>query len=141
MAQLRERTPPVRNRRQVEPVSADTRTLAEVYRARIERLRRDRRGMAEDLLRRVFTTRAEEGAPRAATLLRALKPQLVETVSREAGVERYSVYQILRMLIDRCDALKLHTRGSRRDAARHARLLVLRLARAYRQGETPTLLL
>ncbi len=141
MAQLSGRTPPVRNRRQVEPVSADTRTLAEVYRARIERLRRDRRGMVEELLRRTFTTRPEDGSLRASTLLRALKPRLVESVSHAAGVERYSVYQILRMLIERCEALKLHVRGPRRDASRQARLLVLRLARTYRQGETPTLLL
>ena len=141
MAQLRGRTPPVRNRRQEGPVSTDTRTLAEIYRARIERLRQERHGLAEELLRRVFTTRPAAGAVRAGTLLRALKPRLVEQVSRTAGVERYSVFQILRMLIERCDALKLHIRGTRRDASRHARLLVLRLARAYRQGETPTLLL
>jgi len=141
MSQLQGRTPPVRNRRQVDPVSADTRTLAEIYRARIDRMRRERRGLARELLRRAFTARPETGAARASTLLRALKPRLVDSVSRVAGVERYSVFQILRMLIERCDALKLHVRGTRRDASRHARLLVLRLARTYRQGETPTLLL
>lgn len=141
MMQLRERTPPVRNRRQVGPVSTDTRTLADLYRARIERLRRDRRGNAEELLQRVFTARPVEGALRASTLLRALKPRLVDSVSQEAGVERYSVYQILRRLIERCDALKLHIRGTRRDASRQARRMVLRLARTYAQGETPTLLL
>ena len=141
MASLRGRPAPVRNRRHVEPISTDTRTLAEFYRDKLARRRRDRRGMAEELLRKVFTERAGEEVMRASSLLRSLKPRLVESVSREAGVERYSVYNIVRMLIDRCDALKLHVRGSRRDASRHARWMVLRLARSYDQGETPTLLL
>ena len=142
MSDLRGRAPPVRNRRRVESIAADTRTLAEVYRAKLARHSRERRGLAGELLQKVFSTRPERtGALRAATVLRSLKPQLVESVSRELGIERYSVLQILRMLIERCDALKLHVRGSRRSAGRHARWMLLRLARMYGQGETPQLLL
>jgi len=142
MGSLRGRRPPVRNRRRVESIAADTRTLAEVYRGKLARHGRERRGLAEELLQKVFSTApARKGSARAATVLRSMKPKLVESVSRELGIERYSVLQILRMLIERCDALKLHVRGSRRSAGRHARWLMLRLARVYEQGETPQLLL
>jgi len=142
MASLRGRAPPVRNRRRIESIATDRRTLAEVYRDKLARHSRERRGLAEELLQKVFSTRpARAGAARAATVLRSLKPQLVESVARELGIERYSVLQILRMLIERCDALKLHVRGSRRSAGRHARWMLLRLARMYDQGETPQLLL
>jgi hypothetical protein len=62
---------------------------------------------------------------------------LVSSVARELGIERYSIHQIVRMLIERCEALQLYVRGSRRDAARHARWAIARLVRLYAQGETP----
>ena len=54
-------------------------------------------------------------------------------------MERYSVQQILRMLIERCETLKLYVRGDRRDAVHHARWMLERLANIYSQGETPLL--
>ena len=54
-------------------------------------------------------------------------------------MERYSIQQILRMLIERSESLKLFVRGSRRDALRHTRWMLERLARLYSQGETPKL--
>jgi hypothetical protein len=138
MQSVRDRPPPVRNRRRVEPISADTRTLAQYYRRRLARRRHYRRGLAEELLRKVFSSdRPRSGAMRASALLRALKPTLVTQVARELGIERYSVHQILRMLIERCEALRLYVRGSRRDANRHVRWAMARLARLYAQGETP----
>jgi len=41
------------------------------------------------------------------------------------------------MIMERCDALKLYVRGNRRDAGRHVRWMLIRLARLYAQGETP----
>jgi hypothetical protein len=138
MESVRRRRPPVRNRRRVEPISADTRTLAQYYRRRLQRRRHYRRGLAEELLRKLFSSeRPRSGAMRAAALLRALKSTLVSSVARELGIERYSIHQIVRMLIERCEALQLYVRGSRRDAARHARWAIARLVRLYAQGETP----
>jgi hypothetical protein len=51
------------------------------------------------------------------------------------------VHQILRMLIDRVDNLKLYVRGSRRDALSHSRWMLARLSRLYSQCETPHLAL
>ena len=79
------------------------------------------------------------GATRAATLLRANRKSLIASVSRELGLERYSVQQIVRMLIERSEILKLYVRGNRRDAIRSARWLLGRLASLYAQGETPHL--
>jgi hypothetical protein len=130
----------VANRVRVEPIAADTRTLAQYYRRKLARQRRYRRGLADHLLKKIFTTDlARPGAARAATVLRARKSALVATVSRELGIERYSVYQILRMLIERCDALKLHVRAGRRSARSEVHSMLARLSRLYAQGETPQL--
>ena len=53
--------------------------------------------------------------------------------------EPYSVQQILRMLIERCETLKLFVRGNRREAVHHTRWMLERLASIYSQGETPLL--
>jgi Putative zinc-binding metallo-peptidase len=138
MATVRGRTPPVRNRRRIESIATDTRTLAEVYRDKLARRGSDRRGMIEELVQKVFRARpARRDAVRASTLIRSMKTQLVNSVSRELKIERYSIYQLLRMITERCDALRLHVRGNRRDAGRHVRWMLIRLARLYAQGETP----
>ena len=76
---------------------------------------------------------------RAASLLRSQQTSLTTAVARELAMERYSVQQILRMLIERSETLKLYVRGSRRDAMRHGRWMLERLAALYSQGETPQL--
>jgi hypothetical protein len=140
MTSVRGTAPPVRNRLRIDSIATDTRTLAEVYRRKLARRRNDRRGLAQDLLLKAFSVEKERpGAGRAATLLRARKTALIAAVSQELGIERYSVQQILRMLIERCEALELHVRGSRRDAERNARWILGRVARLYSQGETPHL--
>ena len=80
-------------------------------------------------------------ALRASAMLRAEKSRLVATLVRDLGVERYSVYQILRMAIERSEKLGLYVRGNRRDALRNARWLLARLLRLYRQAESPQLTL
>jgi hypothetical protein len=76
---------------------------------------------------------------RASTLLRAQKATLVPAVARELATELYSVHQVLRLLIERADALALYVRGSRREAVRAARAMLIRMTRLYAAGETPHL--
>ena len=76
---------------------------------------------------------------RAATLLRAEGRGLTAAVARTLGVERYSVAQILRILIERCEHMRLYLRGNRRDARRYSRWMLERLTGLYSQGETPHL--
>jgi len=131
---------PVRNRTRIEPIDLNTRTLAQHYRRKLARNRQYRRGLTDALLQKVFSPeRTRKGAMRAATLLRSQKISLTTSVARELALERYSIHQILRMLIERSDTLKLYVRGNRRDAIRHSRWMLERLARLYSQGETPHL--
>jgi hypothetical protein len=130
----------VRNKSRIEPIDLNTRTLAEHYRRRLARNNQIRRGLTDELLNRIFSAqRLRRGATRASTLLRAQKNPPVNAVARELAMERYSVHQILRMLIERSESLQLFVQGSRRDAIRHSRWMLERLVRLYAQGETPHL--
>jgi hypothetical protein len=131
---------PVRNKIRIEPLEHNKCTLAEHYRRRLARNDVFRRGLADEILKRIFDThRPRQGGLRASSLMRAHKNPLVNAVARELDMERYSIHQILRMLIERSESLKLFVRGSQRDAVRHARWMLERLARLYSQGETPQL--
>jgi ribosomal protein L17 len=140
LASVRNQRAPVRNRVRIEPIDSNTRTLAQHYRRKLARNRHYRRGLADDLLQKIFSPERLRKTPvRAASLLRSQKVLLTTAVARELSMERYSVQQILRMLIERSETLKLYVRGSRRDAVRHSRWMLERLAGLYSQGETPQL--
>jgi hypothetical protein len=140
ISSVRAKRPPVRNKTRIEPLELNTRTLAEHYRRRLARNHQIRRGLTDELLTRIFgTQQPRRGALRASTLLRGHKNPLINAVARESGMERYSVHQILCMLIERSQALRLFVQGSRRDALHHSRWMLERLARLYSQSETPHL--
>ena len=137
---VQDKRPPVRNRLRIEPIEENRRTLAQHYRRKLAHNRQYRLGLADELLRRIFSPeRPRKGAVRAASLLRTQQATLTNAVARELAMERYSVEQILRMLIERSDNLKLYVRGARRDAMHHSRWMLQRLASLYSQGETPQL--
>jgi len=140
VSSLRGKRAPVRNKTRIEALDLNTRTLADHYRGRLARNNQIRRGLTDELLKRIFSPhRPRRTAVRAASLLRAQKNALVNAVARESGIERYNVQQILRIVIERCESLKLFVQGSRRDAVHHARWMLERLARLYSQRETPHL--
>ncbi|HEY6482736.1 MAG TPA: putative zinc-binding metallopeptidase [Steroidobacteraceae bacterium] len=140
MASVRGRRAPVRSRMRIEPLDSNTRTLAQHYRRKLARNHQFRRGLTDELLQKVFTSeRQRRAATRASALLRGRRSALVAAVARELAMERYSVEQILRMVIERSESLKLFVQGSRRDALRHSRWLLERISRLYAQGETPHL--
>ena len=95
------------------------------------------------LLERVFT--AERNGTRcnvrASTFLRAHEQSLIKATLREFPAARYSIEQILRGAVERAVKLGLWVRGSRCDALRAARWMVVYLTRLYAQGESPTLAL
>jgi hypothetical protein len=142
LASVRDSRALVRNREIVEPLRENTRTLADHYRRKLARHSMYRRTVTDHLLERVFAAeKLRSNARRASTFLRAHAPSLVTSTMRELGAERYSVEQILRIVIERADKLRLWVRGSRRDALRHSRWMVVYLTRLYAQGESPTLAL
>jgi len=131
--------PPVRNREVVEPLRENTHTLADHYRRKLRRYSMYRRTVTDHLLERVFTAERKRRAMRASTFLRAHSLHLVNATMRELHAERYSVEQILRIVVERAEKLSLWVRGSRRDALRHARWMLVYLTRLYAQGESPRL--
>jgi hypothetical protein len=140
IASVRGRRPPVRNRTRIEPLELNHRTLAQHYRRKLAQNRLIRRGLADELLKRAFAReRARRSTRRAATLLRTDARHLAAAVARALGIERYSVEQVLRMLIERSERLGLYVRGNRRDALRYTRWMLERLTGLYSQGETPQL--
>jgi hypothetical protein len=140
LAGVRESRPPVRNREIVEPLRENTRTLADHYRRKLRRHSMYRRTVTDHLLERVFASeRPMVRARRASTFFRAHATWLVNGVVRELGAERYSVEQILKIMVERAEKLRLWVRGSQRDAMRHARWMLAYLTRLYAQGESPQL--
>jgi len=131
---------PVRNREVIEPLSDNQRTLADHYRRKLKRHNIYRRTVTDHLLERIFTDEKSAGREvRASTLLRAHRASLVNAAVRELGEERYSAEQILRIVVERAEKLRLWVRGSQRDALRHSRWMLTYLTRLYAQGESPRL--
>src|SRR5215469_11616741 len=140
VASVRRKRAPVRNRLRIEPLEHNTRTLAQHYRRKLARNRLIRRGLADELLQRAFTSHpSRRGAVRATTLLRTHARALSASVARALASERYSVEQVLHMLIERSAALRLYVRGNRRDSLRYSRWMLERVTAVYSQGETPHL--
>jgi hypothetical protein len=142
LAQVRARPAPVRNRQVIEPLRENTRTLADHYRRKLARYARYRRTVTDHMLERVFSTeRPSPRAQRAGTFLRAHTPALVAFALRVRVAERYSIEQILRLLIGRSESLGLWLRGNRRLALRQSRRMLVHLTRLYSRGESPRLAL
>lgn len=140
MEEVRGTRPAVRNRLRIEPIDESRRTLAEHYAEKLERYKQYRRGLADVMLGKVFSPeRHRRTTPRASSLMRSARNELVDAVVRESGVARYSAFQILRMLIERSEQLRLYPRGSRRDALRNARWVLARLVRLYADSTSPQL--
>ena len=140
VASVRARRPPVRNRTRIEPLEHDKRTLATHYRRKLAHNRLIRRGLADELLRRAFRPAPSARQPlKAAAFLRAQARVLIAAVARTLRIDPYSVDQVLRLLIERCERRDLYVRGSQREARRYARWMLERLTGLYSQGETPHL--
>ncbi|MFO1399608.1 MAG: putative zinc-binding metallopeptidase [Steroidobacteraceae bacterium] len=129
------RPAPVRSRARVEPLAESQRTLADHYRRKLAWLARRRRALADAILRRAFPPREPPGTLAVATLLRTHKQALVRSLMRSTGFNRYSVYQIMRMAIERSERLQLVTRPPRRLALRRARAALTHLVHAYGRSE------
>ena len=141
LSSVRVHRAPVRNREVVEPLRENTRTLADHYRRKLRRHSMYRRTVTDHLLERVFAGERRGRTRRASTFLRGHTQGLVNAAIRELGAERYSVEQILRIVVERAEKLGLWVRGSSRDALRHARWMLVYLTRLYAQGESPRLAL
>jgi hypothetical protein len=135
---IRGKAAPVRNRRLIDSLENNTCTLEQHYASRAAHHGHYRRGAAEELLTRVFSSKSSRAvAPQLSVFLHAERARLVQAVADDLAVERYTVQQVLRILIERSEHLNLYISGGRRAALRHARWVLTRITRLYAQSATP----
>jgi hypothetical protein len=122
-------------RRVVEPLAENTRTLREHYRRKQARYALDTRRSYDRPLLRVFAPRAERPRGVAASrLLREMQPQLARLLVRRARMHPYVVRHVMEIALQRARALDLRVRGAQRVAQRevlalHERIMLEMLLR------------
>lgn len=108
MDEIAGRTPAVRSRRRVEPLSGDRRTLAEYYQERQSRYGTGGSLIFDRELRRLFSDDPRHhNRESAASFLRRMRPRIRETVARWTGESAYTVDLVVKEMIERCKELKL----------------------------------
>ncbi len=135
MDDLKGRAPPVRSRRNVEPMRADGRTLAEYYRTKLKRYAPMRAHVMDHLIHQVFANFATSArTPRAATLLRSFRAGELRKLATQLQVSQYLVRQAMHLVVRRCEVLDLYVRGPVSAARRRARALIKRVTRLQASG-------
>jgi hypothetical protein len=130
--------PPVTDRSRIEDVADEPRTLRQHYEHKLARYRMPRRSGADELLLKVFITAPRRSnAPKAASVLRDLRNPLRQQFVRTGAFSEYLVHQVLRLMIERCEALNLYLRGSRRELKPHLVWVIARLAESYEERQLP----
>ncbi|MEK6798610.1 MAG: putative zinc-binding metallopeptidase [Planctomycetota bacterium] len=100
--------PAIRSRRLVDPLIKLTRTLHEHYQAKRARYGRRYPDFFDRDLRRLFADTPRNSPPLpAARFLRKSRAELRRTVARWTGEYQYTIDQVLREMIARCDELRL----------------------------------
>src|SRR3954471_19026871 len=90
----------VANRDLIEPLSEDTRTLAEHYDQKRARYDLDRPGAYDLRLKRIFGKRNPEGRRlSASTFVRRSRPELNRLLTRRSRLHPYLVHHVLRVVI------------------------------------------
>jgi hypothetical protein len=134
--------PKVTERASVEAIGDETRTLRQHYEYKLARYRTPRRSGADELLLKLFTNApARRSAARAASVLREMRNSLRHDFVRRGVFSDYLVHQVLRLMIDRCEGLGLHVRGSRRGLKPQLRWVIARLAESYEERQLPRVML
>ena len=130
--------PSVNERTTIEDVCEDTRTLRQHYEQKHARYRARRRSGADELLLKIFTaTPPRRSAPKAASVVREMRQPLRRQIVRSGAFSEYLVHQVLRLVIERCEALDLYVRGPRRELKAHLLWVVARLAESYEERQLP----
>jgi hypothetical protein len=132
------RKPAVSDRATLEEVTHETGTLRAHYEQKLARYRLPRRSGADELLLKVFATAPHNrSSPKAASILREMRASLRQQIQRSGAFSEYLVHQVLRLMIERCEALDLYVRGSRRELKGQLLWVVARLAESYEERKLP----
>lgn len=137
-AEIGEAKPVVVDRTRIEDIEEESATLREHYERKLTRYRMPRRSGADELLLKVFTAAPRRRtAPKAARVLREMRNPLRQQIVRSGAFSEYLVHQVLRLMIDRCEALDLYVRGPRRELKPHLLWVIARLAESYEERQLP----
>jgi hypothetical protein len=123
------------DRRVIEPLAENTRTLREHYRRKQARYSLDTRRSYDRPLLRVFASReARPNAVAASRFLREMRPQLARLLVRRARMHPYIVQHVMRTAVQRARALDLRVQAGQRRAKRdvlamHERIMLEMLLR------------
>ncbi len=127
MTEIATRRPLVTSRREIDPVTNSTRTLAGHYRRKAERYQiEDPR--YDKALRRLFTAAVDRRHAAAAGFLRSVSPRIERRLVQRAHLHPYVIEHTMQMLLHRCSSMHLHLRHDRRRAQRDFGGLVKRVA-------------
>jgi hypothetical protein len=135
MRELRGQRAPNLDRRVVEPLSGNDRTLREHYRRKQARYALDTRRSYDRPLVRVFASREERPrAVAASRFMREMAPQLARLLVRRARMHPYLVDHVMRTAVQRARVLDLRLKGGQRRAKRevlamHERIMLEMLLR------------
>jgi hypothetical protein len=134
--------PLVTDRSRIEDIAEETSTLRQHYERKLARYRMPRRSSADELLQKVFTAAPRSrSAPKAASLLRELRNPLRQQIVSSGAFSEYLVHQVLRLMIERAEALDLYIRGPRRELKPNLLWAIARLAESYEERQLPRVLL
>jgi hypothetical protein len=119
MRDLRGERPAVVNQELIEPLRENRQTLGEHYRRKLARYGFDTPGAYDLRLKRIFgKASAGRRRMRASTFVRRARPQLERLLIRRSRLHPYLVFQVLRMVMQRCRELDLVLDTSQREAKR-----------------------
>lgn len=119
MGEIRGMRPAVANRDLIEPLSEDTRTLAEHYEQKLARYEWDQAADYDLRLKRIFGKHSVRRRHlRASAFIRKVRPQLERLLIRRSRLHPYLVHHVLRTVIQRCRELDLVLNTSQRVAKR-----------------------
>jgi len=99
--------PPVTTRARVEPIHQLTKTLRQHYAKKREHYGLEYGNFYDRDLHRLFTKTHEPGAMRASTFVRRARRDTRRLVARWTGTYQYTIDQVLKDIIRRCDELDL----------------------------------
>jgi hypothetical protein len=137
-AEIGDAEPPVADRSKIEAVAEERGTLRQHYEHKLARYRTRRRSSADELLLKVFTTApGRRSAAKAASVLRERRNSLRHRFLRRGAFSDYLVHQVLRLMIERCECLDLHVRGTKRELEAQLVWVIARLAESYEDRQLP----
>ncbi len=138
VAEICESKPVVNDRGTIENLRDETISLRAHYNQKFARYRMPRRSGADELLLKIFSNvpRARN-SNKAASLVREMRRPLRQETLRSGVFSEYLVHQVLRLIIERCEALGLYVRGPRRELKTHLLWIIGRLSESYEERQLP----